>query len=75
MHFECRSLIADPDPDPYPFFSQLVCESISRLRDHYDPHVGGPMFDIFIKATNWAKALAETHDEQIQMCLVSYLCF
>ena len=28
------------------------------------------MYDLFIKATNWAKALADTHDEQIQMCLV-----
>lgn len=28
------------------------------------------MYDLFIKATNWAKNLADTHDEQIQMCLV-----
>ncbi|GAX78187.1 hypothetical protein CEUSTIGMA_g5629.t1 [Chlamydomonas eustigma] len=46
-----------------------VSEAVLNLRDQYSPHSGGPHYELFIKATNWAKNLAEDYDDQIKSWL------
>ena len=36
-----------------------VSETVKKFREQYSPHSGGPHYELFIKATNWAKGLAD----------------
>ena len=43
-----------------------MSETVKKFREQYSPHTGGPHYELFIKATNWAKGLADEYDDQIK---------
>ena len=43
-----------------------VSETVKSFREQYSPHTGGQQYERFIRATNWAKTLADDYDDQIK---------
>eukprot|EP00798_Chlamydomonas_sp_ICE-L_P031763 gene31763-6961_t len=43
-----------------------VSETVKTFQMQYSPHSGSPHYELFIRATNWAKGLADDFDDQIK---------